>query len=114
MFLFVQGYSHDKKFIATQGPKRETIVDFWRMVSQYRVTAIVMLTKLVEKGVERCSQYWPDKLNVAETYGDFEVTTKEEQRCGDYVKRVFELVYTGKEQQYTTRLVLAPATPRDR
>lgn len=47
---FVQGYSHDKKFIATQGPKKETIVDFWRMIYQYRVSAIVMLTKLVEKG----------------------------------------------------------------
>lgn len=108
---FVQGYSHDKKFIATQGPKRETIVDFWRMISQYRVTAIVMLTKLVEKGVERCTQYWPDKLNVSEQYGDFEVTMKEELKCGDYIKRVFELLYTGRESQFTTRLVLTPATP---
>lgn len=47
---FVQGYSHEKKFIATQGPKKETLVDFWRMIYQYRVSAIVMLTKLVEKG----------------------------------------------------------------
>ena len=70
---FVQGYSHEKKFIATQGPKKETIVDFWRMVYQYRVSAIVMLTKLVERGVERCTQYWPEKLNITETYGDFEV-----------------------------------------
>lgn len=47
---FVQGYSHDKKFIATQGPKKETLVDFWRMIYQYQVSAIVMLTKLIEKG----------------------------------------------------------------
>lgn len=53
---FVQGFSHDKKFIATQGPKRETITDFWHMIWQYKVSAIVMLTKLVEKGVERCTQ----------------------------------------------------------
>lgn len=90
---FVQGYSHDKKFIATQGPKKETIADFWRMIYQYRVSAIVMLTKLVEKGVERCTQYWPEKLNITDTYGDFEITLKDQQKCGDYIKRTFDLVY---------------------
>lgn len=89
---FVQGYSHERKFIATQGPKKETLVDFWRMIYQYRVSAIVMLTKLVEKGVERCTQYWPDKLNYAECYGDYEVTMKDQQKCGDYIKRTFDLV----------------------
>ena len=89
---FFKGYSHEKKFIATQGPKKETCIDFWRMISQYRVTAIVMLTKLVEKGVERCTQYWPEKLNISEQYGDFEVTMKEQVKCGDYVKRTFDLV----------------------
>jgi len=109
---FIQGYSHDNKFIATQGPKRETIVDFWRMISQYRVTAIVMLTKLVEKGVERCSQYWPDKLNTAEQYGDFEVTLKDQQKCGDYIKRTFDLVHTSPESSvpFKDGLVLTPGS----
>ena len=40
-----------------------------------------MLTKLVERGVERCTQYWPEKLNISETYGDFEVTMKDQQKC---------------------------------
>lgn len=92
---FIQGYSHDKKFIATQGPKKETLNDFWRMIYQYKVSAVVMLTKLVEKGVERCTQYWPDKLNITETYGDLEVTLKDQQKCGDYVKRTFDLMHVG-------------------
>ena len=78
------------------------------MISQYRVTAIVMLTKLVEKGVERCTQYWPEKLNVSEQYGDFEVTLKEQQKCGDYIKRTFELVQNGVKDQYTSGLMLSP------
>ena len=90
---FVQGYSHEHKFIATQGPKRETLVDFWHMCWQYRVSAVVMLTKLVEKGVERCTQYWPERLNMAERYGDYEVTWRDQQRCGDYLKRSFDLVH---------------------
>ena len=88
---FVQGFSHEKKFIATQGPKKETLVDFWRMVYQYRVSAIIMLTKLIERGVERCTQYWPEKIGISETYGEFEVTMKEQLKCGDYLKRTFDL-----------------------
>ena len=106
---FVQGYSHDRKFIATQGPKRETIVDFWRMINQYQVTAIVMLTKLVEKGVERCTQYWPDKLNIPEQYGEIEVTMKEQVKCGDYIKRTFELVRLTKDH-FQTGVILTPVT----
>jgi protein tyrosine phosphatase len=89
---FIQGYKHENKFIATQGPKKETIADFWHMVSQYRVHAIVMLTKLVEKGIERCTQYWPEKLNTTEQYGDYEVTWRDQQKCGDYIKRTFDVV----------------------
>ncbi|CAF1007134.1 unnamed protein product [Brachionus calyciflorus] len=99
---FVQGYSHDKKFIATQGPKKETINDFWRMIYQYRVSAIVMLTKLVEKGVERCTQYWPDKINIPEIYGDYEVTLKDQQKCGDYIRRTFDLTKFNNYNKNTT------------
>jgi protein tyrosine phosphatase len=111
---FVQGYSHERKFIATQGPKKETIVDFWRMVYQYKVSAIVMLTKLVERGVERCTQYWPEKLNITETYGDFEVTMKDKQKCGDYIKRTFDLVNVNlatTSTHTTTTLATQNSTP---
>lgn len=103
---FVQGYSHDKKFIATQGPKKETTNDFWRMIYQYKVSAIVMLTKLVEKGVERCTQYWPDKLNMPEVYGDYEVTFKDQQKCGDYIKRTFDLIKINNSKNTTLTTIL--------
>jgi len=107
---FIQGYSHENKFIATQGPKKETINDFWLMIWQYRVTAIVMLTKLVEKGVERCTQYWPEKLNISEIYGDFEVTMKDQQKCGDYLKRTFELIYLAKNNNNLTSITMTPGS----
>ncbi len=113
---FVQGYSHDKKFIATQGPKRETINDFWRMINQYKVSAVVMLTKLVEKGVERCTQYWPEKVNSTEQYGDFEVTLKEQQKCGDYIKRIFELVQANSDvhSQFKDTIILTPGSSNNK
>ena len=110
---FIQGYSHDKKFIATQGPKKETINDFWLMIWQYRVTAIVMLTKLVEKGVERCTQYWPEKMNISEIYGDFEVTMKDKQKCGDYLKRTFKLICMAKSNKNLTSITMTPGSVKN-
>ena len=54
-----------------------------------------MLTKLIEKGVERCTQYWPAQLNVTESYGPYlDVTFREENIKPDYIKRVFDLTCT--------------------
>ena len=43
-----QGYKHKGKFISAQGPKENTITDFWRMVWDQNVTTIIMVTNLVE------------------------------------------------------------------
>lgn len=47
--MILQGYSNDIEYIATQGPKEETCLDFWRMVFQHDVSVIVMVTNLVEQ-----------------------------------------------------------------
>ncbi|EDL42204.1 mCG113486, partial [Mus musculus] len=47
---YMPGYHSKKDFIATQGPLPNTLKDFWRMVWEKNVYAIVMLTKCVEQG----------------------------------------------------------------
>lgn len=47
--------------IAAQGPKENEHQQFWEMVIASKVPAIVMLTNLKDKGVEKCSKYWPEK-----------------------------------------------------
>jgi protein tyrosine phosphatase len=96
---YVQGYFYDKKFIATQGPKTETIGDFWRMIEQNNVKIIVMLTDLVENNVIKCQKYWPNTLNTTETYDDHSVTFLDERVYVDYVKRTFNLMKTTKKEQ---------------
>ena len=49
---------NDNYFIATQGPKPNTIEDFWTMIEQYNCNIIIMLCKLKELGVEKCALYW--------------------------------------------------------
>lgn len=46
-------------YIATQGPLPTTAVDFWRMVFELKVPAIVMLTNVTECGMSKCAEYFP-------------------------------------------------------
>ena len=48
--LFSQGYGLPKSYIATQGPKPNTLDDFWEMVWNENSSIIVMLFKCVENG----------------------------------------------------------------
>ena len=50
-------------FIATQGPKENTIEDFWTMVWESKSKVIVMLCNLMEKNKKKCANYWEAKMN---------------------------------------------------
>lgn len=43
-----QGYFKEKAYIATQGPKANTVVDFWRMIWHEDVRVIAMLVNVME------------------------------------------------------------------
>ncbi|PVD29284.1 hypothetical protein C0Q70_11881 [Pomacea canaliculata] len=64
-----KGYNRDDEYIASQGPLPRTKDDMWRMVWEYRVPMIIMLTQTQEKGRDEAEvlqvfhlQYlvWPD------------------------------------------------------
>ena len=48
--VLIQSYHDSKRYIATQGPRPETVGDFWEMVWSEKATTIVMLCKCVENG----------------------------------------------------------------
>ncbi|XP_019631267.1 PREDICTED: tyrosine-protein phosphatase Lar-like isoform X1 [Branchiostoma belcheri] len=86
---YVDGYKHPKKFIAAQGPKEETLQDFWRMVWEQNTATIVMVTNVKEKNKVKCSQYWPDAGS--KQYGDITVTSEETSTLVDYIIRTLTL-----------------------
>ncbi|XP_043491071.1 tyrosine-protein phosphatase 10D isoform X2 [Polistes fuscatus] len=80
---YVPGHNSPREFIVTQGPLHSTRDDFWRMVWESNSRAIVMLTRCIEKGREKCDHYWPvDTLPVY--YGDICVTILNEAHYPDW------------------------------
>ncbi|OLY78697.1 Receptor-type tyrosine-protein phosphatase gamma [Smittium mucronatum] len=53
----------ETEYIATQGPIRDSIQDFWQMVFENKSSVIVMLANIMESGHEKCAPYWPTKSN---------------------------------------------------
>lgn len=86
---FMDGYNKPKAFVASQGPNKMMIRDFWRMVWQQRVSKIVMLTNLVEACKKKCEQYWPDDGTMK--YGDVTVRIVDTAKYTDFIIRTFEI-----------------------
>ncbi|VDN38379.1 unnamed protein product [Cylicostephanus goldi] len=49
--------------------------------------AIIALTKCVEKGRDKCHQYWPDNEHSSVVYADIEVTVLSESSFDDFTVR---------------------------
>ncbi|XP_014240929.1 tyrosine-protein phosphatase 10D isoform X2 [Cimex lectularius] len=80
---YVPGFHSPREFIVTQGPLHSTRDDFWRMCWESNSRAIVMLTRCIEKGREKCDHYWPyDTMPVY--YGDISVTILNDSHYPDW------------------------------
>ncbi|XP_038677443.1 receptor-type tyrosine-protein phosphatase epsilon isoform X2 [Scyliorhinus canicula] len=86
---YVDGFKVKNKFIAAQGPKEETVSDFWRMIWEQKSAAIVMLTNVKEKKEEKCFKYWPDQG--LWTYGAIRVSVEDVTVLVDYTIRKFTI-----------------------
>ncbi|XP_069127003.1 uncharacterized protein [Argopecten irradians] len=83
---YIDGVDLNKVYIASQGPKDNTTDDFWRMVWQVSSGKIVMLTNLIEGGIRKCHQYWPDEGEPLST-STFQLTLDSERTYAFYVIR---------------------------
>ncbi|GFY75205.1 phosphatidylinositol phosphatase PTPRQ [Trichonephila inaurata madagascariensis] len=95
---YIPGYSSLREYIATQGPLANTVDDFWRMIWEQSVSMIVMLTQCVERGKNKCEQYWPD-AGEAKHYGDMQVRTISESMLSSYIIRLFHVQLGSQERR---------------
>ncbi|XP_025097706.1 receptor-type tyrosine-protein phosphatase kappa-like [Pomacea canaliculata] len=85
---YITGFHQQKTYIATQGPRENTVEDFWRMVWQEHITQIIMLTSLIEDGKTKCFEYWPER-DRSQTYGPVTVRCVDVQCRANFFIRAF-------------------------
>ncbi|KAM4721727.1 receptor-type tyrosine-protein phosphatase C [Rhinophrynus dorsalis] len=89
---YINGFKEPRKYIAAQGPKEETVNDFWRMIWEQKTTIIVMVTRCEEGNRNKCAQYWPSMEEETEIFGDIVVKIKEEKNFPDYITRKLHIM----------------------
>uniref|UniRef100_A0A672PK51 protein-tyrosine-phosphatase n=1 Tax=Sinocyclocheilus grahami TaxID=75366 RepID=A0A672PK51_SINGR len=82
-----------RRYILTQGPLRNTCGHFWQMIWEQRCKAVIMLNRVIEKGSEKCAQYWPSEQERDMDFSDtgFVVTLVSEDVKPNYTIRLLEL-----------------------
>nr|XP_027230285.1 receptor-type tyrosine-protein phosphatase alpha-like isoform X3 [Penaeus vannamei] len=94
---YVHSFTKKNRFIATQGPKKSTQQDFWRMIWEQNVYVIIMVTSCTEGmrvSVEnKCSKYWPDVQEPPFCFPreDLIVCTTKESTKRSYVVRSIQI-----------------------
>ncbi|CAG8491136.1 357_t:CDS:1 [Funneliformis mosseae] len=77
---YIEAPNNVRRYIATQGPLKETIEDFWLMIWEQETHIIVMLTNQIERGEIKCETYWPKEIGNYTMFKDIglKVTLKSE------------------------------------
>nr|XP_045374606.1 tyrosine-protein phosphatase non-receptor type 6-like [Camelus bactrianus] len=96
------GHGLGKVYIATQGCLQTTVAAFWAMVYQENTRVIVMTTREVERGRNKCFRYWPE-LHGSQDYGRLRVCNAAEYQAQGYCVR--ELQVWRPDQERSARTV---------
>lgn len=75
-----------QSYIATQGPPKACIDDFWEMCFKYQVNLIIMLCQVIENKIEKCSEYW--KVNSQK----YQLKNIEEKKDNQFIERKIVIV----------------------
>ncbi|XP_053959223.1 receptor-type tyrosine-protein phosphatase kappa [Anastrepha ludens] len=104
---YVDSLLKPNAYIVSQGPVEETVNEFWQMVWQENISAIIMLTKTFDFAKVMCVQYWPPNMEVHETYGDIHINIVREEQLANFHIRTFHLYKVNEAKEITDeRLIL--------
>jgi protein tyrosine phosphatase len=94
---YINGFNKVKQFIACQGPKQNTIIDFWQMIWEQKVPIIVMLTDFVENNIKKCEVYFP--LNGEVIFGKFKIICEKYINEKYYEIRDLKITYNNETRK---------------
>ncbi|XP_052279226.1 uncharacterized protein LOC127877412 isoform X4 [Dreissena polymorpha] len=93
---FIEGFCKKRTYIASQGPTEAMMDDFWRMIWQYDVSTVVMVTNLKEMGKIKCLRYWPLEVGSQKDFQALTTTLIFNEEFTDYTVRKFKLSHKDK------------------
>ncbi|XP_036045869.1 tyrosine-protein phosphatase non-receptor type 22 [Onychomys torridus] len=93
---FIKGVYGPRAYIATQGPLSTTVLDFWRMIWEYRVLVIVMACMEFEMGKKKCERYWAEPGETQLQFGPFSISCEAEKKKSDYIIRTLKAKFNNK------------------
>ncbi|XP_067915333.1 tyrosine-protein phosphatase non-receptor type 12-like isoform X2 [Heterodontus francisci] len=96
---FIKGVYGPKSYIATQGPLANSVLDFWRMIWEYKVVIIVMACREFEMGRKKCERYWPLHGDGVLRLGEFQITCEAEQARNDYFIRTLLVEFQNESRR---------------
>uniref|UniRef100_A0A1X7TV44 protein-tyrosine-phosphatase n=1 Tax=Amphimedon queenslandica TaxID=400682 RepID=A0A1X7TV44_AMPQE len=90
--VFINGYKEKKAFIIAESPMFNTARNFWKMIDDRNVTAIVMLCQENKNNQEVCYQYWSNRK-----LGEYNISLlNEEIHNAGYIERKIEVTNDNK------------------
>uniref|UniRef100_A0A671LZL9 protein-tyrosine-phosphatase n=1 Tax=Sinocyclocheilus anshuiensis TaxID=1608454 RepID=A0A671LZL9_9TELE len=87
------GIGGPEAYIATQGPLPNTVLDFWRMIWEYKVA--------VSESAKKCERYFPQFGDEPVTFGPFRISCESEQPRTDYFIRTLAVEFDHETRRVT-------------
>ncbi|CAH0561294.1 unnamed protein product [Brassicogethes aeneus] len=97
---YIQGYTGNVEYIASQGPLSETCADFWKMVINENVTVIAQAAAFVENGSTKCYKYFPE-VGEYQDEDDVSIKTLSKINMEYYCTRQIQIQCDKKEKTVT-------------
>ncbi|KAK5978160.1 Protein-tyrosine phosphatase [Trichostrongylus colubriformis] len=101
----------ERVYLLTQGPKENSIEDFWRMIFQEQCAGVIMLCNYYEDGMQKCEEYFPTENGGYKYYGKMFVNNKKVDHLDQHDIYTLEILPDGCSNSILTRLAHCTTWP---
>lgn len=92
--VFVNSYRQLSNYIVTQYPLPNTLIDFWRLVYDHKISIIMLIESIPRDS--KSPPYWPMSSSQSLTFGPFEIVLNSQKEDDSLIEHIFHLTYQTK------------------